>query len=330
MGEEYKEDKKMKKQNKKQAKKNAMFRKLRKYVKEKYDKEIAKKEKKLGRTLEKKEKIKIVDGIVNSMGIQAMASRAAVASVFKGPKYDTILALPEAKKVEVPQVENSKKEIEEIKENITEENAPEIIEESKEEIKEEVKEENKNGNLEKEIDNIGSIKDTQEWLKEVYVKKHEEISGKTNNDLMPDAINIVNTRVAGMYKTFDGEYVTTVNKKEAAENILDEKGISYESVFSSKVYMAINEDDGTIIDCANKINDEYHKVLVAENYEKMSSDEKSVLVGMGGITPAAFYLMNLYNQQEEYQEENNKSSEFLELKIEDAKKILKSKYSNAF
>ena len=47
------------------------------------------------------------------MGIQAMASRAAVASVFKGPKYDTILALPEAKKVEVPQVENSKKEIEE-------------------------------------------------------------------------------------------------------------------------------------------------------------------------------------------------------------------------
>ena len=37
-----------------------------------------------------------------------------------------------------------------------------------------------------------------------------------------------------------------------------------------------------------------------------------------------------YNQQEEYQEENNKSSEFLELKIEDAKKILKSKYSNAF
>ena len=62
----------------------------------------------------------------------------------------------------------------------------------------------------------------------------------------------------------------------------------------------------------------------------MSSDEKSVLVGMGGITPAAFYLMNLYNQQEEYQEENNKSSEFLELKIEDAKKILKSKYSNAF
>ena len=144
MGEEYKEDKKMKKQNKKQAKRNAMFRKLRKYVKEKYDKEIAKKEKKLGRTLEKKEKIKIVDGIVNSMGIQAMASRAAVASVFKGPKYDTILALPEAKKVEVPQVENSKKEIEEkeeIKENITEENAPEIIEESKEEIKEEVKEE---------------------------------------------------------------------------------------------------------------------------------------------------------------------------------------------
>ena len=164
----------------------------------------------------------------------------------------------------------------------------------------------------------------------MYVKKHEEISGKTNNDLMPDAINIVNTRVAGMYKTFDGEYVTTVNKKEAAENILDEKGISYESVFSSKVYMAINEDDGTIIDCANKINDEYHKVLVAENYEKMSSDEKSVIVGMGGITPAAFYLMNLYNQQEEYQEENNKSSEFLELKIEDAKKILKSKYSNAF
>ena len=147
MGEEYKEDKKMKKQNKKQAKRNAMFRKLRKYVKEKYDKEIAKKEKKLGRTLEKKEKIKIVDGIVNSMGIQAMASRAAVASVFKGPKYDTILALPEAKKVEVPQVENSKKEIEEkeeIKENITEENEPEIIEESKEEIKEEVKEENKN------------------------------------------------------------------------------------------------------------------------------------------------------------------------------------------
>ena len=144
MGEEYKEDKKMKKQNKKQAKRNAMFRKLRKYVKEKYDKEIAKKEKKLGRTLEKKEKIKIVDGIVNSMGIQAMASRAAVASVFKGPKYDTILTLPEAKKVEVPQVENSKKEIEEkeeIKENITEENAPEIIEESKEEIKEEVKEE---------------------------------------------------------------------------------------------------------------------------------------------------------------------------------------------
>ena len=198
------------------------------------------------------------------------------------------------------------------------------------ETKEEVKEENKNGNLEKEIDNIGSIKDTQEWLKEVYVKKHEEISEKPNNDLMPDAINIVNTRVAGMYKTFDGEYVTTVNKKEAAENILDEKGISYESVFSSKVYMAINEDDGTIIDCANKINDEYHKVLVAENYEKMSSDEKSVLVGMGGITPAAFYLMNLYNQQEEYQEENNKSSEFLELKIEDAKKILKSKYSNAF
>ena len=64
MGEEYKEDKKMKKQNKKQAKRNAMFRKLRKYVKEKYDKEIAKKEKKLGRTLEKKEKIKIVDGIV--------------------------------------------------------------------------------------------------------------------------------------------------------------------------------------------------------------------------------------------------------------------------
>ena len=47
MGEEYKEDKKMKKQNKKQAKRNAMFRKLRKYVKEKYDKEIEEEKQKL-------------------------------------------------------------------------------------------------------------------------------------------------------------------------------------------------------------------------------------------------------------------------------------------
>ena len=255
-------------------------------------------------------------GILLSTGV-AFAGSKVVEKVWKTPEKIQLSSGDNEELTKI--IEESKKE------NITEENVPEIIEESKEEIKEEVKEENKNGNLEKEIDNIGSIKDIQEWLKEVYVKKHEEISEKPNNDLMPDAINIVNTRVAGMYKTFDGEYVTTVNKKEVAENILDEKGISYESVFSSKVYMAINEDDGTIIDCANKINDEYHKVLVAENYEKMSSDEKSVLVGMGGITPAAFYLMNLYNQQEEYQEENNKSSEFLELKIEDAKKILKSK-----
>ena len=84
MKEEYKEDKKMKKQNKKQAKKNAMFRKLRKYVKDKYDKEVTKKEKKLGRELDRKEKKKIIDHIINSVGIQAMASRTAVSVALDG------------------------------------------------------------------------------------------------------------------------------------------------------------------------------------------------------------------------------------------------------
>lgn len=323
MKEEYKEDKKMKKQNKKQAKKNAMFRKLRKYVKDKYDKEIAKKEKKLGRELDRKEKKKIIDHIINSVGIQAMASRTAVSVAFTGPKIST-LALPEGK---IP-VKEEDKEIEEIPEVKEEVVAEEVVKvENKKEINQEEKD--KIEAVETEIDNIENSEEAKIWLKNLYLEKYYETSEK-DGEMQPLNINILNKNVENMYKTINGEYVTSVDKKEAAESILEKKGIKYEPVLSGKVYMTINTEDGKIIDCANKINDEYHKVIVAEDYKGKKNTKKSTLVELGGITPTAFYLMDLYNQQDQYQEKYNKTNPILEIKINDAKRILKGRYSNTF
>lgn len=323
MKEEYKEDKKMKKQNKKQAKKNAMFRKLRKYVKDKYDKEIAKKEKKLGRELDRKEKKKIIDHIINSVGIQAMASRTAVSVAFTGPKIST-LALPEGK---IP-VKEEDKEIEEIPEVKEEVVAEEVVKvENKKEINQEEKD--KIEAVETEIDNIENGEEAKIWLKNLYLEKYYESANK-DGDIQSLNINILNKNVENMYKTINGEYVTFIDKKEAAESILEKKGIEYESVLSGKVYMAINTEDGKIIDCANKVNDEYHKVIVAEDYKGKKNTKKSILVELGGITPTAFYLMDLYNQQDQYQEKYNKTNPILEIKINDAKRILKGRYSNTF
>lgn len=323
MKEEYKEDKKMKKQNKKQAKKNAMFRKLRKYVKDKYDKEVTKKEKKLGRELDRKEKKKIIDHIINSVGIQAMASRTAVSVAFTGPKIST-LALPEGK---IP-VKEEDKEIEEIPEVKEEVVAEEVVKvENKKEINQEEKD--KIEAVETEIDNIENSEEAKIWLKNLYLEKYYETSEK-DGEMQPLNINILNKNVENMYKTINGEYVTSVDKKEAAESILEKKGIKYEPVLSGKVYMTINTEDGKIIDCANKINDEYHKVIVAEDYKGKKNTKKSTLVELGGITPTAFYLMDLYNQQDQYQEKYNKTNPILEIKINDAKRILKGRYSNTF
>ena len=323
MKEEYKEDKKMKKQNKKQAKKNAMFRKLRKYVKDKYDKEIAKKEKKLGRELDRKEKKKIIDHIINSVGIQAMASRTAVSVAFTGPKIST-LALPEGK---IP-VKEEDKEIEEIPEVKEEVVAEEVVKvENKKEINQEEKD--KIEAVETEIDNIENSEEAKIWLKNLYLEKYYESANK-DEDIQLLNINILNKNVENMYKTINGEYVTSVDKKEAAESILEKKGIKYEPVLSGKVYMTINTEDGKIIDCANKINDEYHKVIVAGDYKGKKNTKKSTLVELGGITPTAFYLMDLYNQQDQYQEKYNKTNPILEIKINDAKRILKGRYSNTF
>lgn len=323
MKEEYKEDKKMKKQNKKQAKKNAMFRKLRKYVKDKYDKEVSKKEKKLGRELDRKEKKKIIDHIINSVGIQAMASRTAVSVAFTGPKIST-LALPEGK---IP-VKEEDKEIEEIPEVKEEVVAEEVVKvENKKEINQEEKDKIKA--VETEIDNIENSEEAKIWLKNLYLEKYYESANK-DEDIQLLNINILNKNVENMYKTINGEYVTSVDKKEAAESILEKKGIKYEPVLSGKVYMTINTEDGKIIDCANKINDEYHKVIVAEDYKGKKNTKKSTLVELGGITPTAFYLMDLYNQQDQYQEKYNKTNPILEIKINDAKRILKGRYGNTF
>lgn len=323
MKEEYKEDKKMKKQNKKQAKKNAMFRKLRKYVKDKYDKEVSKKEKKLGRELDRKEKKKIIDHIINSVGIQAMASRTAVSVAFTGPKIST-LALPEGK---IPVKEEDKKieEIPEVKEEVVAEEVVKV--ENKKEINQEEKDKIKT--VETEIDNIENSEEAKIWLKNLYLEKYYESANK-DEDIQLLNINILNKNVENMYKTINGEYVTSVDKKEAAESILEKKGIKYEPVLSGKVYMTINTEDGKIIDCANKINDEYHKVIVAEDYKGKKNTKKSTLVELGGITPTAFYLMDLYNQQDQYQEKYNKTNPILEIKINDAKRILKGRYSNTF
>lgn len=321
MKEEYKEDKKMKKQNKKQAKKNAMFRKLRKYVKDKYDKEVSKKEKKLGRELDRKEKKKIIDHIINSVGIQAMASRTAVSVAFTGPKIST-LALPEGK---TPAKEENK-EIEETPE-VKEEAVVKVENKKVKQINQEEKD--KIEAVETEIDNIENGEEAKIWLKNLYLEKYYE-TAKKDGDIQSLNINILNKNVENMYKTVNGEYVTSVNKKEAAENILEKKGIKYEPVLSGKVYMAINAEDGKIIDCANKVNDEYHKVIVAEDYKGKKNTKKSTLVELGGITPTAFYLMDLYNQQDQYQEKYNKTNPILEIKINDAKRILKGRYSNTF
>lgn len=321
MKEEYKEDKKMKKQNKKQAKKNAMFRKLRKYVKDKYDKEVAKKEKKLGRELEKKEKKKIIDHIINSVGIQAMASRTAVSVAFTGPKIST-LALPEGKAQVKEQTEKTEK-TSEVKEEVV------VKVENKKEPKINKEEKDKIEAVEAEIDNIENSEEAKIWLKNLYLEKYYESSEK-DGEVQPLNINILNKNVESMYKTVNGEYITSIDKKEAAENILEKKGIKYEPVLSGKVYMAVNAEDGKIIDCANKINDEYHKVIVAENYKNKKNTEKSTLVKLGGITPTTFYLMDLYNQQDQYQEKYNKTNPILEIKINDAKRILKGRYSNTF
>ena len=40
--------------------------------------------------------------------------------------------------------------------------------------------------------------------------------------------------------------------------------------------------------------------------------------------------MDLYNQQDQYQEKYNKTNPILEIKINDAKRILKGRYSNTF
>lgn len=324
MKEEYKEDKKMKKQNKKQAKKNAMFRKLRKYVKDKYDKEVTKKEKKLGRELDRKEKKKIIDHIINSVGIQAMASRTAVSVAFTGPKIST-LALPEGK---TPVKEENEKieETPEVKEEVVAKE--EVVKvENKKEINQEEKD--KIEAVETEIDNIENGEEAKIWLKNLYLEKYYE-TAKKDGDISSLNINILNKNVENMYKTVNGEYITSIDKKEAAENILEKKGINYEPVLSGKVYMAINAEDGKIIDCANKINDEYHKVIVAEDYKGKKNTKKSTLVELGGITPTAFYLMDLYNQQDQYQEKYNKTNPILEIKINDAKRILKGRYSNTF
>ena len=66
------------------------------------------------------------------------------------------------------------------------------------------------------------------------------------------------------------------------------------------------------------------------DYKGKKNTKKSTLVELGGITPTAFYLMDLYNQQDQYQEKYNKTNPILEIKINDAKRILKGRYSNTF
>ena len=199
MKEEYKEDKKMKKQNKKQAKKNAMFRKLRKYVKDKYDKEVTKKEKKLGRELDRKEKKKIIDHIINSVGIQAMASRTAVSVAFTGPKIST-LALPEGK---TPVKEENEKieETPEVKEEVVAKE--EVVKvENKKEINQEEKD--KIEAVETEIDNIENSEEAKIWLKNLYLEKYYE-TAKKDGDIPSLNINILNKNVENMYKTVNGD-----------------------------------------------------------------------------------------------------------------------------
>ena len=65
-------------------------------------------------------------------------------------------------------------------------------------------------------------------------------------------IEIRNKKVPAMYKTSDGQYVTTIESPVATEKMLAEKGITYEEVTGGSVYTVSIANNGTIMDCANK------------------------------------------------------------------------------
>lgn len=307
-------------QAKKQAKRNKVFEKMRKHAQSKYKKKIAEKEKKLGRPLTRAEKKKISDGIINGMGIQLVATSATViAAISVGSKVATKIALPEPEKQSTV-------------ENVEEEKAPDPAEDFRKDL---VAETLKNAeetiievpetlNPEAEIDEINSKEDVLNWLKDAYIDKYEEITGK--DDLAVYSIEIQHKNVPAMYKTSDGQYVTTEESPMATEKMLDSKGISYEKYNADSVYKVCIANNGNIIDCAKKGVDGYHDVIVAEYYEEMKQSNNSVLSKMGDVTSKSFELYDYYIQLEEKGGHN----EFIENIIKQTKENLKEKYRAVF
>lgn len=298
-----------KRKAKKQARKNSVFSKMRKHFNEKYDKKIKQKEKKLGRPLTNAEKKKIADNIANGVLIQLLATGASLVAVFSvGNKIISQPALPEPEKVST--VETVKPE----------ETTKDATKDFREEMKVEIPE---TEDPETEIDEIDSKEDTLRWLKDVYVDKYEEITGKEN--LSAYSIEILDKKVPAMYKTSDGQYITTIESPLAAEGILNQNGISYEEISGSSVYMVSIANNGTVIDCATKGVDGYHDVTIAEYYDEMKDSNNSVLAELGDITPKTFELMDLYSQLEE-----KPGNEFIENIISSTKENLKEKYKEVF
>ena len=108
----------------------------------------------------------------------------------------------------------------------------------------------------------------------------------------------------------------------ATEQMLDAKGLNYKQGVPGRVYMVSIANNGTVVDCADKDANGYHKVIVSEYYQEMEGSE-SVLAEMRDVLPKTFELIDLYKQLEDYQKENNKYNEFIGNKIENAKESLK-------
>lgn len=324
---------------KKQAKRNKVFEKMRSHVQSKYKKKVAEKEKKLGRPLTRAEKNKISNSIINGMGVQLVATSAAVvAAVSVGNKVLTQPALPAPEKTSTVETTTN--------DQTTAENVEIVKNDEQAEISEKMQDaekfrkglaveklENEEETLvkvpvtlepEAEIDEIDSKEDVLNWLKDAYIDKYEEVTGK--EDLSTSSIKIRNKKVPAMYKTSDGQYVTTIESPVATEKMLDEKGITYEEVTGGSVYMVSIANNGIIMDCANKEADGYHDVVVAEYYKEMQESKNSVLSELGDLTPKAFELYDYYGQLEEKGGHN----EFIENIIKQTKESLKEKYRGVF
>lgn len=301
----------MEKNDRKREQQHKNVGKIKRYVQNKYKQKVFAKERKLGRKLTRQEKNEISDDIIKGLGIRVAASVLALGTAIGvGFKMADTKALPEGKGQEIVSEDTNRGK------GFRESLVVELSEETQENTIEVPA-----SDIGIQIDNIESKDEALNWLKDLYIDKYEEVTGKDNN-LTPASIEIKDKNVSAIYEVANGQYVTQLDSPMATEQMLDAKGLNYKQGVPGRVYMVSIANNGTVVDCADKDANGYHKVIVSEYYQEMEGSE-SVLAEMGDVLPKTFELIGLYKQLEDYQKENNKYNEFIGNKIENAKESLK-------